>query len=424
MDALSVALRKAAALQARGRHAEAIQQCQTILEEFPEQPDALHLRAILQAQARNYQEALQWFERAARAAPGRADILGNQAKALLELGELEHALALCQKALSLDASRFEVHKVLGSVYMVQRQWQEAETAFRRSLQLKPDFAPAWNNLGNVLRRQDRGQEAMEAYRKALQLQPDNPDVLSNMGKVCRALGHMAEASRCFNRALQLRPDPRLAALAAEVSPLWLEMLRGRTLDLRRYAEQDAPWLRACFGNAGFMQQYHRFLPATAQGDGLGKRLRQLETIHPAQTRSMDWVIVTHGGERLGMANLVDIDFTHRRAELLFGIPEPEHQAKGPSLEALLLVLDFVFNRAGLNKLTNLIYADNRRAQEHAEQIGFVREGVLRQQVYDRQSGAMLDVCCNGMTRDDFTGNARIARLSRRKLGRDITRGNN
>ncbi len=53
---------------------------------------------------------------------------------------------------------------------------EAETNYRRAVQLRPDYIEALNNLGNVLRIQGRMAEALECYDQALDLQPDHADV--------------------------------------------------------------------------------------------------------------------------------------------------------------------------------------------------------------------------------------------------------
>jgi Tfp pilus assembly protein PilF len=50
-----------------------------------------------------------------------------------------------------------------------KRFKEAEAAYRRALELKPNFADGWNNLGTVLRDLKRPQEAEQAFRKARSL---------------------------------------------------------------------------------------------------------------------------------------------------------------------------------------------------------------------------------------------------------------
>lgn len=122
---------------------------------------------------------------------------------------------------------------------------------------------------------------------------------------------------------------------------------------------------------------------------------------------------------IGLANLADIDLHHRRAELLIGIPAGQKRARGAGLEATLLAVGFAFNRARLNKLTSLVYEGNEPAQRNALELGFKQEG-FRPQHLRVAGGDYLGVFENGMTVADFRANRRLARLSRRLLGRDVT----
>jgi diamine N-acetyltransferase len=83
-------------------------------------------------------------------------------------------------------------------------------------------------------------------------------------------------------------------------------------------------------------------------------------------------------------------------------------------------MDFVFNRVGFNKLTTYVYGDNHAAQRNALALGFTQESYLREQVLLPETGRFVGIYGNGMTLKDFRANARLARLSRRLLGRDAT----
>ena len=120
--------------------------------------------------------------------------------------------------------------------------EEAIAAYRRALELKPDFPGAHNNLGNVLggtgpiRRShrrvsprprtgnpitrkpttiwatplpERGQfgEAMAAYRRALELKPDYAEAHNNLGNALRSgWAGSTKPSAAYRRALELKPD--------------------------------------------------------------------------------------------------------------------------------------------------------------------------------------------------------------------------
>ena len=59
-----------------------------------------------------------------------------------------------------------------------------ESNLRKLIQIKPDYAQAYNALGYTLAdRTDRLKEAKEYVEKALKLSPDDPFILDSMGWV-------------------------------------------------------------------------------------------------------------------------------------------------------------------------------------------------------------------------------------------------
>lgn len=415
-------LQAALRCQQAGEFEQAQGLCERVCELVPEQADALHLLAIVSAQSGRPGEAEHWFARAIAAAPGRADFYGNFANALWEQGRMDEAIAACRTALAVDANQAEIHNVLGIALLACEQADEAAACFRQALALQPAYPHAANNLGNALQKLKLWHDAIAAYRQAIALQPDYAEAFNNLGQALKAQGQIAEAALCFSQALALRPGLHNAAQAlAEVSPAWLRPLEGKTLLLRRYAEQDAAFLHGCFKNERFMAMYHQYMPRHERIETLRARLRQAALLHPCQSKSVDWLIVRKSdGQAIGLANLTEIQFTHRRAEFLIGIPAVADQTTGAGLEAALLVLDFAFNRVGLHKLTNIVYADNEAAQKNTLALGFVAEGRQREHIAGAASGRLLDIHNNGMTEGDFRASARLAKLAGRLLGRDIT----
>lgn len=398
------------------------QSCSQVIERIPKQPDALHLLAVISAQSGSFDEANRWFGAAIAAAPQRADFHGNFANALWEQGRPQDALDYSSRALALDARRPEFHNIQGNTLLSLERPQEAAQSFRQALALLPDFPHALNNLGNALQKLQQYDEAVTAYRRAISLNPDYAEAYNNLAMAYRARGEITEAAACFRKALELRPGFRKAASAlAEVSPQWQEPLDGHHLQLRRYREDDAAFLAECFRNTGFMALYNQYLPRSLGTTNLAAKLRDAAAKHPYQTQSVDWIIVRkQSDKRIGIANLTEINFQHRRAEFLIGIPDPAEQTTGAGLEASLLVLDFAFNRVDLHKITNIVYADNPAAQKNTLALGFVAEGYQREHICDPDNGRYHDIHFNGMTVGDFRSNGRIAKLSRRLIGRDIT----
>lgn len=406
----------------QGQLQEAEQLCHQVCELAPEQPDALHLLAIIYAQSQRFSLANEYFEKAITSAPNRADFRSNFGNALWKQERSDEAIMVCQQALDIDPNRADTHNILGSIYLSQHRLDEATASFRNALAIHSRYPHALNNLGNVLQKQKQFEAAITHYQQAISLQENYPEAHNNLGRALKKIGRIDEARKAFATAVKLRPGfDQAIQNGIAVDSIWLKPLQGKTLLLRRYQEQDAAYLQTCYQNVAFMAQYNHYIPRHQHIDSLAKQLRQTHSQHPCQLKSVDWIITnTESDHQIGIANLVAIEFAHRRAEFLIGLPDPKNQRKGLGLEATLLVLDFAFNRVGLNKLTSFVYTDNVFSQKNISALGFTQESYLREQILDTDSGTFLDIYGYGMTARDLRESRRLSRLSQRVLGWDIT----
>jgi tetratricopeptide (TPR) repeat protein len=94
-----------------------------------------------------------------------------------------------------------------------------EADLKRVIEMKPDYAHAYNALGYTLaEKTDRLKEAKELIDKAYKLQPDDPFIQDSLGWVEYRMGHVQEALKQLQIAYSSRPDPEIAAHLGEV--LW------------------------------------------------------------------------------------------------------------------------------------------------------------------------------------------------------------
>lgn len=101
-----------------------------------------------------------------------------------------------------------------------------EKDLRRVIEMKPDYAHAYNALGYTLA--DRNQRVEEAHgliETALKLAPDDPFILDSMGWVLYRMGRSKEGLDYLQRAFSLRPDPEIAAHLGEL--LWAAGQQGQ-----------------------------------------------------------------------------------------------------------------------------------------------------------------------------------------------------
>jgi tetratricopeptide (TPR) repeat protein len=87
-----------------------------------------------------------------------------------------------------------------------------EKDLRRVMEMKPDYAHAYNALGYTLaEKTDRLDEAKALIEKAVKLSPDDPFILDSLGWVYYRLGRSTErSSTCSTPTLASRPGDRRA----------------------------------------------------------------------------------------------------------------------------------------------------------------------------------------------------------------------
>ena len=101
---------------------------------------------------------------------------------------------------------------LGSTYERSGNIPEAVKAFRKCLEIAPDYAEALNYLGYMwAERGENLEEARDMIEKALKKEPDNAAFLDSLGWVYYKLKKPSEALSYLNSAIEHtdKPDPTL-----------------------------------------------------------------------------------------------------------------------------------------------------------------------------------------------------------------------
>ena len=198
-------LSQAAALQQRGRFAEAERLCRKVLDRDPGDAGALELLGVIDARQGKLESAAGLLRRAADRAPGSAEIRNNLGLALHGLGENRAAADCFTKAIALNPRYAIAHNNLGLALNALSRRDEAIACHEKALAISPGYAEAMNNLGSLLHAARRFPQALGWFEKAVAARPGFAEAHSNMGKTLSALGRHGEALARFERAASLQP---------------------------------------------------------------------------------------------------------------------------------------------------------------------------------------------------------------------------
>jgi tetratricopeptide (TPR) repeat protein len=83
-------------------------------------------------------------------------------------------------------------------------------AFRKALQIKPDYAEACSNMGLVLSKLGREKQAVESFQKALTLDPKMSEIYNNLGFLYHTTARYDRAVQMFGQAIENAADSSVA----------------------------------------------------------------------------------------------------------------------------------------------------------------------------------------------------------------------
>jgi len=118
-----------------------------------------------------------------------------------------HAEEAALRAIELSPSLAPAHAVLATV--MERwhwDWSAAEAAFRRALELDPNYATGYHWYGLFLERMGRVDDARAIMHQALQLDPVSLIINKNVADPYFYAGEYDRAIEQYRRALELDPD--------------------------------------------------------------------------------------------------------------------------------------------------------------------------------------------------------------------------
>ncbi|SCC66283.1 spermidine N1-acetyltransferase [Bacillus sp. N5-665] len=86
-------------------------------------------------------------------------------------------------------------------------------------------------------------------------------------------------------------------------------------------------------------------------------------------------IVEKNNEMVGLVELVEIDYIHRRTEFQI-IIDPNYQGHGYAAEATRLAMDYAFSVLNMHKIYLVVDKENEKAVHVYKKVGFIVEGEL------------------------------------------------
>ena len=163
--------------------------------------------------------------------------------------------------------------------------------------------------------------------------------------------------------------------------------------IRKFQRTDIPKKVEWINNPENNQFLHYDLPLTVE------KTEKWFASHESDNNRYDAVIEADGIP-VGTIGLLSIDRKNSKAEYYIAMGETEYKGKGIAKEASRLILAYGFEKLGLNRIYLFTETENTIAQQLFERVGFVKEGILKQDVFSH--GRFVDRIAYGYLREDWS----------------------
>jgi predicted TPR repeat methyltransferase/Tfp pilus assembly protein PilF len=198
-----------------------------LLEERPDQPDALHFLGILRHVQGRSDEGIALIRRAVALRPGQAGMLNNLGNLLFETQQLDAAVEVYEQALAAagpgQADSADPLHNLGVIHRRNDRLDRAEQCMREAIALRPNSGASWYGLSEVLIAQGRVSEGLLANSQAIVLLPRESIAREQVIKALVLLGQREQAAELYREWLAEEPDNpivqhQLAACLGQEAP--------------------------------------------------------------------------------------------------------------------------------------------------------------------------------------------------------------
>ncbi len=203
-------------------------------------PQAIHLLALIEKDAGNLQAARSLLERAAAASPNDAEIANNQGNVARLLGDDAAAETAYRRALELVPNFVQAGIGFGRLLIDRKRWEEADRMYARLSELAPERLPVRYGAATVALELGRAEEAESVFAQLIAEGSDRPEIRFMHGRALAQLRRTDDALVELAAAYRAAPSPM--SLRTLASTLWMQRERERFDELLTDAAGREPAL--------------------------------------------------------------------------------------------------------------------------------------------------------------------------------------
>jgi predicted O-linked N-acetylglucosamine transferase (SPINDLY family) len=236
---------------------ESLAGCDALIRLKPGDATALVERGLTLALAGRGDEAEAAFRDALALDPGHVDALAGVSRSLLAAHDADGAIAELDRGIRHAPGLARLHMLRGLLNQKRGRMADAQSDFRRAIELEPSDPQAYFSMGTFLLKVERHVEAVLFLEHAARLAPDMVDCYHQLAEVHRQLGHHSVAITLLEHGYGLAPertDMRWLACWVRMNGCAWQDYHSRIEDLRARAiaagQPLSPFLILAVGLSG------------------------------------------------------------------------------------------------------------------------------------------------------------------------------
>ncbi len=159
---------------------------------------------------KNYQKALESFEKAEAINPGNPVVNSNIGVCHLYLGNYDSAINYTNKAIAVNPNKADNYVTLGLSYKEKNLYDKAIENYQKAISLDSGYTNAYINVSSVYVDTGKNDLAIQCCQKAIELDPNIEVSYINMGVAYQNKGDYNKALELFKKAMSINPNSTLA----------------------------------------------------------------------------------------------------------------------------------------------------------------------------------------------------------------------
>jgi tetratricopeptide (TPR) repeat protein len=219
----------------KGDFAKSKQVFEAVAQALPREALGPYRLGLVARAEKNDFKALAYFEDALTRKPTAIDALAQIATIKIAQGKANEARERVTRQIEASPNDPQLYNLLGQLWMRAEDLGQAETAFKKALQLDNSFLSAYMNLGQVYHMAGKTDQAAKEFEAVLAMDPKVIQAHMVLGIIHEGRKEYDKAQTHYEAILKL--DPRFAPAANNLA--WILVEQGGNVDVALSHAQTA-----------------------------------------------------------------------------------------------------------------------------------------------------------------------------------------